>query len=1579
MNHRRNSRRTMRNFQPRLGRLEDRMTPAGNVTAVVSGGILTVVGDAAANQIWIAGAGNTSAVIRAVDSTTTINGQTGPVTLDGITVGFNISTGAGDDVLVMSGLNAWKSLTIDMGAGNDAVNMFGVYVWRDATIGTGAGNDGLQIVNSRFYRYSGVDMGDDHDAIIIGQSLFYNNTYIGGGTGFNTLTADNSQFLGFVEKGGFTNVFVPPTPPDNTPPTANNDTGTVTRGASTTINVAANDVANTGTLNLASIVVTSPPTAGTAAVNINGTITYTSNSASTATTDTFRYTIKDSAGNTSNEATVTVTITNNNQTGATVTISSPVSSPTKTTPIPFRVAFSKDIASLSASAITVTNGTVADIVRLGGNTFQVSINATADGPVSVSIAAGAVLDTSGIGNQASNVATVVLDRVAPVVTTNTLTTNDPTPTITGTINDPTARISVDVGGQLIIATITGNTWSATLTEPLDDGTYDIIVTARDTAGNESFGDQLGGLIIDTVAPVATISTTASDPTGTAPIPFTVTFDEDVTGFTAAGISVTNGTVMNFTAVDAQTYTFDVTPTTDGDVTVTVAAGAAQDDAGNENEEATFTIRFESGNPIATISTTASDPTNLAVIPFMVTFSEDVTGFEIGDIQVANGTVSNFVAVDARHYTFDITPDADGLITITIPADSATDSEGNGNPEATFTITSDRTAPPAPVITGLDPSTDGGTQGDGLTNNNMPTIVGTAEAGTTVEVFADSGSGPVSLGTTVVDANGDWRFTPTTALADGMYTITAKATDAAGNVSDVSNEFELTIDTVAPVATITTTEPDPTSANVIPFTVTFDKDVTGFTAAGITIGNGTLSNFVAVDARTYTFDVAPTTNGLVTVTIAADAATDAAGNGVAETVFSITSDRFLATITTLANDPTNLAVIPFTVVFTRDASGFEVTDLIVTNGTVSNFTMVDARTYTFDVTPTADGLVTIQIAAGSVEDPDGNPIVEANFSITSDRTAPDAPVITGLDPASDTGTPGDGITNDNTPTIIGTGEVGTTIEIFADSGSGNVSLGTTVVGADGNWSFTPTTELADGTYTITATATDAAGNISPVSNSISVTIDTVRPTTALTTTASDPTNLDVIPFTVVFGKDVTGFEIGDIVVTNGTVSNFVMVDARTYTFDVTPAGDGLVTVSVPAGAAQDLAGNDSEAAELSITSERFNPVATITTTASDPTNLAVIPFTVTFSEDVTGFEVSDLSVQNGVISNFVMVDARTYTFDVTPTADGLVTVKVAAGAVQDGAGNTNAEATFTITSDQTAPAAPTITGLDPASDSGTAGDGITNVNMPTIIGTADAGTTVTVYADSGSGPVILGTVVAAGNGIWSFTVTTALADGVYSITATATDAAGNVSGSSAAFSLTIDTAAPVATIATTATDPTNLAVIPFTVTFNEDVTGFSEAGLNVTNGTVSNFVMVDARTYTFDVTPTADGLVTVKVNPASASDVAGNQNVGAQFSITSDRTAPFATILANSTGVISGTAGDALSGVATVRISLFNGAFYWDGNGFNSTTEIFLDVTTSDGYANWSYVFPKTGTYTVHAQVTDLAGNVFDLTQSVTLP
>ena len=146
----------------------------------------------------------------------------------------------------------------------------------------------------------------------------------------------------------------------------------------------------------------------------------------------------------------------------------------------------------------------------------------------------------------------------------------------------------------------------------------------------------------------------------------------------------------------------------------------------------------------------------------------------------------------------------------------------------------------------------------------------------------------------------------------------------------------------------------------------------------------MSNFVAVEGDTYTFDLIPNGQGLVIADIAAGVATDLAGNGnTIATHFNRTYDSIAPTVTmtSLASDPTNISPIAVTVQFSETVTGFTSTDIVPTNGAVSNFAGSGAS-YTFDLTPAGQGLVTANIAAGVATDLAGNGnTITAQFSRT----------------------------------------------------------------------------------------------------------------------------------------------------------------------------------------------------------------------------------------------------------------------------------------------------------------------------------------------------------------------------------------------------------------------------------------------------------------------------------------------------------------------------------------------------------------------------------------------------------------------
>lgn len=113
---------------------------------------------------------------------------------------------------------------------------------------------------------------------------------------------------------------------------------------------------------------------------------------------------------------------------------------------------------------------------------------------------------------------------------------------------------------------------------LSDGSNTTFLTGAQT--QVTFGDS--------AYPVAALSSSASSSTAVSPIPVTVQFSEDISGFSEGDITVRNGSIAagSFSAMSQSLYTFNATPAGQGPMTVDIAAGAAQDASSNNNVAAT---------------------------------------------------------------------------------------------------------------------------------------------------------------------------------------------------------------------------------------------------------------------------------------------------------------------------------------------------------------------------------------------------------------------------------------------------------------------------------------------------------------------------------------------------------------------------------------------------------------------------------------------------------------------------------------------------------------------------------------------------------------------------------------------------------------------------------------------------------------------------------------------------------------------------------------------------------------------------------------------------------------------------------
>ena len=211
-------------------------------------------------------------------------------------------------------------------------------------------------------------------------------------------------------------------------------------------------------------------------------------------------------------------------------------------------------------------------------------------------------------------------------------------------------------------------------------------TIEDLATNR-LGDFAGLLISDGASPITTLSTTSANFTNSRTIPFTVTFDEPVNGFDHTGITVTGPAGVDENSFEEESnsvYNFDIVATADGQVSVRIPAGVAQDAAENGNAASgTVDRTVDTDRARAALSTEIDSPTNLEVIPYTVDFGEQVNGFVAADIDASidgnDLTATNPVSDDGIIYTFNIVHGVDeGILTVSIPENVATDNAENNN-------------------------------------------------------------------------------------------------------------------------------------------------------------------------------------------------------------------------------------------------------------------------------------------------------------------------------------------------------------------------------------------------------------------------------------------------------------------------------------------------------------------------------------------------------------------------------------------------------------------------------------------------------------------------------------------------------------------------------------------------------------------------------------------------------------------------------------------------------------------------------------------------------------------------------------
>ncbi len=1264
------------------------------------------------------------------------------------------------------------------------------------------------------------------------------------------------------------------------------------------------------------------------------------------------------------------------------------------------------------STVTVTypDGTTATVVAGTDGSWSVpNPGNLVDGDTVTATATDPAGNTSLPGT-----GTVSADITAPVVALDDVLTNDSTPALTGTVNDPTATVVVNVDGVDYPAVNNGDgTWTlADNTLPtLADGPHTITVTATDAAGN--VGNDTAVVTIDTVAPNAPVldPINATDPVSGQAEPgstVTVTYPDGTTATVVAGTDGSWSVPNPGNLVDGDTVT-----------------ATATDPAGNTSLPGTGTVSADITAPVVALDDvltndstpaltgTVNDPTATVVV--------NVDGVDYPAVNNGDGT---WTLADNTLPTL-----ADGPHTITV---TATDAAGNvGNDTAVVTI--DTVAPNAPV---LDPI------------NATDPVSGQAEPGSTVTVTYPDGT----TATVVAGTDGSWSVPNPGNLVDGD-TVTATATDPAGNTS-LPGTGTVSADITAPVVALddvltndstpalTGTVNDPTATVVV--------NVDGVDYPAVNNGDGT---WTLADNTLPTLADGPHT---ITVT-----ATDAAGN--------VGNDTAVVTIDTVAPNAPVLDPINATDPVSGQAEPGSTVTVTYPDGTTA--TVVAGPDGSWSV-PNPGNLVDGDTVTATATDPAGNTSLPGTGTVSADITAP---VVALDDVLTNDSTPAlTGTVNDPTATVVvnvdgvdypavnngdGTWTLADntlpaltdgphTITVTATDAAGNVGNDTAVVtidtslpvvslddlttndttpaltgaiddptatvvvnvdgidypatnNGDGTWTLADNTlpALIDGPHTVAVTATDPAGNTA--TDTATLTIDTVPADLIGAITIPEDLNGDGILNADELGTD-GSFNAQVALGPDALDGTVVNVNGVNYTVTAADLANGYITAAIP------VTGEGPVAIHAEAVDAQGNvDVADADVTVTVDTVPADLIGAITIPEDLNGdgilnadelgtdgsFNAQVALGPDALDGTVVNVNGVNYTVTAADLANGYITaaipvtgegpVAIHAEAV-DAQGNVDvADADVTVTVD-TVPA-DLIGAITIPEDLN--GDGILNAD--------ELGTDGSFNAQVALGPDALDGTVVNVNGV-NYTVTAAdlangyitaaipvTGEGPVAIHAEAVDAQGNVDVADADVTVTVDTVPADLIGAITIPEDLNGDGI-----LNADELGTDGSfnaqvalGPDALDGTVVN---VNGTNYTVTAADLANGYITAAIpvtgeGPvaihAEAVDAQGNVDVAdADVTVTVD-TVPADLIGAitipedlNGDGILNA---DELGTDGSFNAQVALGPDALDGtvvnvNGVNYT------VTAADlanGYITAAIPVTGEGPVAIHAEAVDAQGNV----------
>ena len=626
---------------------------------------------------------------------------------------------------------------------------------------------------------------------------------------------------------------------------------------------------------------------------------------------------------------------------------------------------------------------------------------------------------------------------------------------------PVAAGSADGSGSFSIAVAAGANTSTTW-----------YATASDSIGNVS-GCSMGFTYVhDDVAPATPMFTglSPSSPSNTSTTP-TLLGNAEAGSLVRvyAGGACSGSVAGSGTATSGGTFAIGVTVTQNSSTTFRVSATDAAGNVSGCSASITFTNdTVAPGAPVLT-ATNPSSPSNASTTPQIQGTAEAFATLRLYTGSGCGGSAISTTTVPANG-SFAVGVTVGANTTTTFFAD-ANDAAGNRSGCSNgIGYTHDNTPPPAPSLTGTNPASPSNT-------STTPQVLGVAEGGSTVRLYTTSNCSGTVKGTGGAAAGNGAFSIGVSVSPNTSTTFFAAATDAAGNTGACSNGLTYTHDTIPP-STPTITASMPVSPSRISTTPLLSGTADPSTAIFLYTNSGCSGAFAAMGASTTggTFSIGASVMPDTSTTFFAQAV-DAAGNpsGCSGGFTYVHDDIAPAAPAITSSTPPSPSRSSTTPTLNGTAEAGATVHIYVGSCSTSSVASGTATGGAFAIGVSVSANSTTTFVADATDAAGNRGACSGGFTYVHDNTPPSPPTLTGISPP--------GPSDTNNVTVSGSAEVGSTVTLFRSSNCSGAPAGSTQASAGGSFSI-PQSVPDNTTLAFSAIATDAAGNPSTCSNSLS---------------------------------------------------------------------------------------------------------------------------------------------------------------------------------------------------------------------------------------------------------------------------------------------------------------------------------------------------------------------------------------------------------------------------------------------------------------------------------------------------------------